>query len=190
MGSQNSHDAYGTHAPRMARGLIMPRHAERPPPRDSACCCRPKAGRLSSCCRSPSASARTRPSSPPSTGCCCASCRSRIPTRSSGSDGAAENQMVERLERLRDQRAAAGRRAVQATFSYPMFQHFRSANQTMTDLAGSRPRRHHRHDRRARGNGERAAGDGQLSRLLGVTARMGRTLRRRTTIPRRRPSQR
>ena len=29
--------------------------------------------------------------------------------------------------------------AVHATFSYPMFQHFRSANQTMTDLAASRP---------------------------------------------------
>ena len=143
---------------------------------DSACCCRPKAGRPSSCCRSPSASARMRPCSPPSTGCCCASCRSPIPTRSSGSNGAAGT-------RCRTTRATTGRarparmaRRCRATFSYPMFQHFRSANQTMTDLAGSRPKGI---TVTIDGRAETASAllvTGNYHGLLGVTARIGRTL--------------
>jgi predicted permease len=66
--------------------------------------------------------------------------------------------------------------SVHATFSYPMFQQFRSANQTMTDLAGSRP------------TGVTATIDGRAETatallatgnyhgLLGVTTQVGRTL--------------
>ena len=74
----------------------------------------------------------------------------------------------------------SGRRAdgepVRATFSYPMFQDFRSANQTMADLAATRP------------GGVTVTIDGRAERtstlmatgnyhaLLGVAARIGRTL--------------
>lgn len=65
---------------------------------------------------------------------------------------------------------------IRATFSYPMFQDFRTANQTMTDLAATRP------------GGVAVTIDGQSERattlmasgnyhhLLGVSPRIGRTL--------------
>jgi predicted permease len=65
---------------------------------------------------------------------------------------------------------------VRATFSYPMFQHFRSANQTMTDLAGSRPKGI---TVTIDGRAETANAllvTGNYHGLLGVTARIGRTL--------------
>jgi predicted permease len=65
---------------------------------------------------------------------------------------------------------------VRATFSYPMFQHFRSANQTMTDLAGSRPKGI---TVTIDGRAETASAllvTGNYHGLLGVTARIGRTL--------------
>jgi predicted permease len=65
---------------------------------------------------------------------------------------------------------------VHATFSYSMLQHFRSANQTMTDLAGSRPKGI---TVRIDGLAERASAllaTGNYHAMLGVTARIGRTL--------------
>ena len=108
---------------------------------------------------------------------------------SSGSNGAAGTTCRTTRATTGSARARPDGAPVRATFSYPMFQHFRSANQTMTDLAGTRPRRHHRHHRRARGNGERADGDGQLSRIA-RRHRADRTHARRpkTTILLRRPS--
>ena len=66
--------------------------------------------------------------------------------------------------------------AVRVTFSYPMFQHFKSANQTMTDLAGSRPKGI---TVTIDGRAETASAllvTGNYHGLLGVTARIGRTL--------------
>ena len=65
---------------------------------------------------------------------------------------------------------------VRATFSYPMLQHFRAANQTMTDLAGSRPKGI---TVTIDGRAETASAllvTGNYHGLLGVTARIGRTL--------------
>ena len=65
---------------------------------------------------------------------------------------------------------------VRATFSYPMLQHFRTANQTMTDLAGSRPTGI---TVTIDGRAETASAllvTGNYHGLLGVTARIGRTL--------------
>ncbi len=66
--------------------------------------------------------------------------------------------------------------SVHATFSYPMFQQFRSANQTMTDLAGSRPTGI---TATIDGRAETATAllaTGNYHRLLGVTTQIGRTL--------------
>lgn len=65
---------------------------------------------------------------------------------------------------------------VRATFSYPMFQEFRSANQTMTDLAATRPGGI---TVTIDGRAERAStlmASGNYHVLLGVGARIGRTL--------------
>ena len=66
---------------------------------------------------------------------------------------------------------------VTTTFSYPMFQHFKSANQTMTDLAGSRPRGGI--TATIDGRAETASAllvTGNYHGLLGVIAQIGRTL--------------
>jgi predicted permease len=73
-------------------------------------------------------------------------------------------------------RRGADGEAVRATFSYPMLQHFRAANQTMTDLAGSRPK-----GITVTIDGRAETADallvtGNFHGLLGVTARLGRTL--------------
>jgi predicted permease len=63
-----------------------------------------------------------------------------------------------------------------ATFSYPMFQHFRSSNQTLTDLAASRPAGV---TAMIDGRAETASAllvTGNYHGLLGVTALIGRTL--------------
>ena len=63
-----------------------------------------------------------------------------------------------------------------ATFSYPMFEDFRSANQTMTDLAATRPGGV---TLTIDGRAETAStllATGNYHALLGVTARIGRTL--------------
>ena len=66
--------------------------------------------------------------------------------------------------------------AVRTTFSYPMFQDFRSANQTMTDLAATRPGGVTvTIDGRAEGIRTLMA-SGNYHVLLGVGARTGRTL--------------
>jgi predicted permease len=65
---------------------------------------------------------------------------------------------------------------VRTTFSYPMFQHFKSANQTMIDLAGSRPAGI---TVTISGRAETARAlltTGNYYALLGVPARIGRTL--------------
>jgi predicted permease len=65
---------------------------------------------------------------------------------------------------------------VRATFSYPMLQHLKAANQTMTDLAGSRPAGI---TVTIDGRAETATAllvTGNYHGLLGVTARIGRTL--------------
>ena len=53
---------------------------------------------------------------------------------------------------------------VRTTFSYPMYQHFREANQTMVDLAGtpSLCRAHDSYGEWARGNRQRLTGDRKL----------------------------
>lgn len=66
---------------------------------------------------------------------------------------------------------------VQTTFSYPMFEQFRAANQTLTDLAGSRPAGGITVT--IDGRAETASAlltTGNYYEMLGVTARMGRTL--------------
>jgi predicted permease len=66
--------------------------------------------------------------------------------------------------------------SIRATFSYPMFQDFRSANQTMTDLAGSRPGGA---IVTIDGRAERATTlmvSGNYHQLLGVSPRIGRIL--------------
>jgi predicted permease len=68
------------------------------------------------------------------------------------------------------------RTPVRATFSYPMLQHFKAANQTMTDLAGSRPKGI---TVTIDGRAEIANAllvTGNYHGMLGVTARIGRTL--------------
>ena len=65
---------------------------------------------------------------------------------------------------------------VHTTFSYPMFQHFRSANQSMTDLAGSRPAGI---TVTIDGRAETATAllvTGNYHRLLGVTTQIGRPM--------------
>lgn len=65
---------------------------------------------------------------------------------------------------------------IHTTFSYPMFEHFRSANQTMTDLAASRPGGATvTIDGRAE-TATRLMVTGNYHGLLGVKARVGRTL--------------
>ncbi|RPI52756.1 MAG: ABC transporter permease [Acidobacteria bacterium] len=66
---------------------------------------------------------------------------------------------------------------IRATFSYPMFRHFKSANQTMTDLAATRPSGGLRVT--IDGRAETASAlmaTGNYHALLGVAARIGRTL--------------
>jgi predicted permease len=68
-------------------------------------------------------------------------------------------------------------RNIRATFSYPMFEHFRSANQTMSDLAATRPRGGVTVT--IDGRAETASvlmATGNYHALLGVSARIGRTL--------------
>ena len=66
---------------------------------------------------------------------------------------------------------------VRATFSYPMFEHFRSANQTMTDLAATRPigGLTVTIDGRAE-TASALMATGNYHAILGVSARLGRTL--------------
>ncbi len=65
---------------------------------------------------------------------------------------------------------------IRATFSYPMFQDFRSANQTMTDLAATRPGGVTLTiDGRAE-TASRLMVTGNYHALLGVVPRIGRTL--------------
>ena len=65
---------------------------------------------------------------------------------------------------------------IRATFSYPMFQHFKSANQTMTDLAGSRPTGITvTIDGRAE-TANALLATGNYHAMLGVTAQIGRTI--------------
>lgn len=69
-----------------------------------------------------------------------------------------------------------GGETVKTTFSYPMFQHFKSANQTLMDLAGSRPTGV---TATIDGRAETASAllvTGNYHALLGVTAQIGRTL--------------
>ena len=66
---------------------------------------------------------------------------------------------------------------VQTTFSYPMFEHFRSANQTLADIAGSVPRASVTVT--IDGRAETATAlltTGNYYEMLGVNARIGRTL--------------
>jgi predicted permease len=66
---------------------------------------------------------------------------------------------------------------VQTTFSYPMFEHLRSANQTLTDIAGSVPKGNVTVT--IEGRAETASAlltTGNYYELLGVSARIGRTL--------------
>ena len=66
---------------------------------------------------------------------------------------------------------------IRTTFSYPMYQHFRAANRTMTDIAGSVPIG--RLTARVDGQAETPSGllvTGNYFALLGVSARMGRTI--------------
>ena len=63
-----------------------------------------------------------------------------------------------------------------ATFSYPMLQHLKSANQTLSDLAGSRPTGV---TATIDGHAETASAllaTGNYHELLGVTAQLGRTM--------------
>jgi predicted permease len=65
---------------------------------------------------------------------------------------------------------------VHTTFSYPMLEHFRSANQTLTDLAGTRPKPVTLTiDDRAE-TGTALLATGNYFEMLGVGARVGRTL--------------
>jgi predicted permease len=67
-------------------------------------------------------------------------------------------------------------RTIRTTFSYPMYQDFKSANQTMTDLAATRPSGITvTIDGRAE-TARALMATGNYHALLGVTARIGRTL--------------
>jgi predicted permease len=70
-----------------------------------------------------------------------------------------------------------GNEPVRATFSYPMYQHFRSANQTLSDLAASAPLNNATVtiDQRAE-TATAFMASGNYFTLLGVSARIGRTI--------------
>jgi hypothetical protein len=73
--------------------------------------------------------------------------------------------------------------SVRTTFSYPMFQHFRSANQTMIDLAGSRPAGI---TVTIDGRAETASAllvTGNYHTLLGATTQIGRPMTREDDNP-------
>ena len=74
---------------------------------------------------------------------------------------------VERLERLREQRARLGWRAGEGHVLIPDASAFQVRESDDDRSRRQQADRHHRHDRRPRGNGERASGDGQLSRPAG-----------------------
>ncbi len=89
---------------------------------------------------------------------------------------AGENDMVNNASDYGSATLPTGER-VQATFSYPMFEQLRSANQTLTDLAASRPIGGVTVT--IDGRAETASAlltTGNYYEMLGVNARMGRTL--------------